>query len=144
MSAANEIVSCLSTEAATEDYAPVYDDSWSSVPLLAQEDLYRLGNASGPRLDNVRPGDVATYERNGVVFVQATGKGISLLTEEAATRRPGWLWRIPKSTPLSQGLALHHNTAGHYYLCPTSDMTMAKYQALLLELAVRCERVRKQ
>ena len=111
---------------------------------LAQEDLYRLGNATGPRLDNVRPGDVTTYERNGVMFVQATGVGISLLTEDSAARRSGWLWRIPKNTHLPTGLALNHNTAAHYFLCPVADMTMDRYRALLSEVALHCERVRKQ
>ncbi len=111
---------------------------------LAQEDLYRFGNSTNPRLDHIRPEDVVVYERNGVSFVQATGVGISLLTEAGAARRSGWLWRIPKNTSLPSGLALNHNTAAHYFLCPVADMTMDKYRALLSELALRCERVRKQ
>ena len=49
---------------------------------MMEEDLYRLGNSISPRLDHVREEiDVQTYERNGIRFVQATGEGISLLTE---------------------------------------------------------------
>ena len=52
-------------------------------PLLLymlSEDLYRLGNSTSPKLQNVRGDDVNTYERNGVVMVRANGKGISLIS----------------------------------------------------------------
>lgn len=49
---------------------------------FAPEDLYRLGNSSGPRLTNVRrPKDVDTTEINGITVVIANGKGISLSTK---------------------------------------------------------------
>ena len=48
---------------------------------MLAEDLYRLGNASSPRLDNVRDRDVETYDRNGIMMVRSNGKGISLLNQ---------------------------------------------------------------
>ena len=50
---------------------------------------------------------------------------------------------------MPQGLAvtpdpdLDPRKRGHFLLCPVSDMTMDKYRALLSELALRCERIRK-
>ncbi|CAM4449016.1 hypothetical protein [Shewanella livingstonensis] len=49
---------------------------------FAPEDLFRLGNSSGPRLTNVRrPKDVNTTEINCICVVIANGKGISLSTK---------------------------------------------------------------
>ena len=101
---------------------------------LAEEDLYRLGNATTPKLDHVRTEsskDVDTYLQNGLLIVRANGRGISLLTEAgAASRRDAWLWIVPKNTPMPPGLALNHDTTDHYHLCPAFDMTLDEYRAL--------------
>lgn len=111
---------------------------------LSQDDLYRFGNSISPRLDHVRSNDVDLYENNGIVLVRANGKGISLLSEEEARRKPGWLWLIPRNTPMPVGLALNPDRPGHFALCPVSDMTVDRSRTLLSELAVCCQRVRKQ
>ena len=111
---------------------------------LSQDDLYRFGNSGSPRLDEIRPNDVDIYELNGIAHVRANGKGISLLTEQGAAHKPGWLWRVPENTPMSSGLALNPDRPGHFSLCPVSDMTVDRFRALLSELAVGCQRVRKQ
>jgi hypothetical protein len=68
---------------------------------MAEEDLYRLGNSTSPRLDYVRDTDVDMYSTNGILFVRANGKGISLLTEDGARgKRGGWLWKLPARSPL--------------------------------------------
>ena len=46
--------------------------------FMYADDLYRLGNSTDPRLNNVRVDDVLTYERNEIQMVRATGVGISL------------------------------------------------------------------
>jgi hypothetical protein len=54
----------------------------SSTPqylYLLEEDLYRLGNSTSPKLNNVRPQDVDTYENNGILMVMANGKGVSFV-----------------------------------------------------------------
>ena len=112
---------------------------------MAEEDLYRLGNFTSSRLDHVRSGkDVTTYDRNGVIYVRANGKGISLLTEKRANTFTGsWLWKIPAGTRLPNGLVLNHDAPEHYALCPKTDMSVEAYRALLLEVAVLCVRTRK-
>jgi hypothetical protein len=62
---------------------------------LSQDDLYRFGNSTSPRLDHIRAHDVDLYELNGIAHIRANGKGISLLTEQEAAHKPGWLWLIP-------------------------------------------------
>jgi hypothetical protein len=104
------------------------------------EDLFRLGNATSPRLDHVRDTDVDTLERNGIQMVIANGKGISLFNLEELNRRKsrlnGWVWKIPQGTQPPSGLAIRPDpkSPGHFFLCPVSDMTMEKYRALLSKL----------
>ena len=114
------------------------------------EDFYRLGNASSPRLDNVRDKDIDMFDRNGITMVRANGIGISLYNEaRLSTEHPtGWIWKIPQSTPMPFGLALKPDPKpgkkGHFFLCPTIDMSLDKYRSLLSDLALRSEKVRKQ
>ncbi len=118
---------------------------------LLDEELYRLGNATSPRLDNVRPFDVDTYDRNGILMVRANRRGISLLDEARLnkTRSNGWVWKIPATTAMPPGLAVTPDpdpdprTRGHFLLCPVSDMPMDEYRALLAKLALICLRIRK-
>ncbi len=116
---------------------------------LLADDLYRVGNSEKPRLENVRPNDIQTYERNGLQMVRANGRGISLGTEQylSALNVTGWLWKIPAKTALPLGLVIvpdpDPRKGGHFLLCPNSDMTMDKYKGLLSELALHCERIRK-
>lgn len=56
---------------------------------LIAEDLYRLGNAEKPRLDHVRPADVDTYDRNGILMIRATGLGVSLSAHSTTYNRSG-------------------------------------------------------
>ena len=116
------------------------------VYMLA-EDLFRVGNSSTPRLNHVRPQDIDRFERNGITMVRSNGKGISLLSEKglARLRGGGWLWKISRTTSLPSGLAISADPGnpGHFLLCPSVDMTVARYHALLSELALRCEKVRK-
>jgi hypothetical protein len=49
---------------------------------MLDENLYRLGNATSPKINNVRPDDVSIYDRNGIAMVRANGFGVSLITEE--------------------------------------------------------------
>ena len=116
---------------------------------LLDEDLYRLGNATSPKLNNVRSQDVDTYENNGILLVMANGKGVSLFNLQELQRREthlsGWVWKIPQGTSPPTGLAVRPDptSPGHFFLCPVSVMNMDRYRALLSELVLHCERTRK-
>ena len=112
---------------------------------LFEEDLFRIGNASTAKLDNVREDDVDTYEVNRVQIVIANGKGISLFSEQGLSRarRGGWLWKIPRGTPMPSGLALHNDHGSHFMICPLRDMPMFQFKGLLCEIAKYCAPLRK-
>lgn len=61
----------------------------------------------------------------------------------------GWVWKVPADTQMPQGLAVTPDPdpdprkLGHFLLCPISDMTMDGCRALLSELALNLERIRK-
>jgi hypothetical protein len=124
---------------------------------MQAEDLYRLGNATSPKLHNPRADDVNTYERNGIAMVVANGKGISLITEARLRRiekvATGYVWKLPANLPMPPaGLALNPDMDSilkpgglpeHYFLCPISDMTLSEYVGLLSKLALKLERTRK-
>lgn len=114
---------------------------------LAPEDLFRLGNATDPRLTNIRrPKDIDTIEINGLLVVIANGKGISLATEERISKSPvsGWVWKISKGTHMPQGLRLINDRPGHYSICPMSNMPLDEFKGLLSKLALKCQKVFKK
>ena len=121
---------------------------------LLAEDLYRLGNATTSKLDNVRPRDVDTYDHNGIAMVRSNGKGISLITETRLLRLPrgsGYAWKIPAHFPMPSGLALKADMkdvplggqSEHYLLCPERDMVFTEYTFLLSKFASSLERTKK-
>ncbi|NHZ92520.1 hypothetical protein F2P45_26450 [Massilia sp. CCM 8733] len=107
-------------------------------------DFFRNGNASGPRLDNVRPfHDVAIITTNGIQTIIANGNGISLNTKFDPKRKN--TWKIPVNTPLPSGVKLVKDLRpghdGHYMLAPAKSMPFAKFIGLLQELVMHCHKV---
>lgn len=114
---------------------------------FAPEDLYRLGNATGARLTNIRrPRDLDTMQMNGVTIAISNGKGISLFTKDRIEKTPmsGWVWRISRGTQLPFGLKLINDRHGHYSICPISNMPLDEFSGLLSKLALKCQKVFKK
>jgi hypothetical protein len=114
---------------------------------LAPEDLFRLGNATDPRLTHIRrPKDIDTIEINGILIVVANGKGISLSTQERISKSPitGWVWKISKGTQIPLGLKLINDREGHYSICPLSNMPLDEFKGLLSKLALKCQKIFKK
>ena len=112
--------------------------------FLAPEDLFRLGNATSPRLTHIRrPKDIDTIEINGITVVVANGKGISLATKDRLDKTPigGWVWKIAKGTTMPMGLKLVNDRLGHYSICPLSNMPLDEFIGLLSKLAMKCQKV---
>ncbi len=127
---------------------------------MIDEDLYRFGNATTSKLDNVRlhRNEVNTYDRNGVLMVRSDGKGISLITESrlasliaSGDMQGSYVWKIPPRFPIHPGLALFPDTdrlkpgqlPEHYFLCPQSDMPLSEYVGLLAKMALNFERIQR-
>ena len=74
--------------------------------ILVPEEVFRVGNGTGPRMHMVRPSEVDVAEVNGVKVIIANGRGVSLYTldELNNTSLTGWVWKFKGNTTLPQGL----------------------------------------
>ena len=107
-------------------------------------DLYRFGNTSNPKLDNVRAfKDVLVMKNNGIEMVIANGNGISLSTTFDPKKKN--TWKLSRNTTIPPGLRLvkdlRPGRGDHFMIAPTSTMPFAKYIGLLQELAAHCQKV---
>ena len=97
-------------------------------------DLYRFGNSSSPRLDNIRPmKDARIEDRNGIKYIIADGNGVSAFSSVAKGKRN--TWKIKRGTPLPPGVRFvedkrpgHEN---HYMLAPEKTMKLSEFHALM-------------
>lgn len=114
--------------------------------FIIPEDVFRLGNAQGPRLGNVRARDVDTTSMNGILVVIANGKGVSVFDETGIAESPfeGWVWKLSAALQLPVGLQLVNDKPHHYCVAPTTNMPIDKYKGLLEELGLRAERFIKK
>ena len=93
-------------------------------------DLYRRGNATSPRMDHVRPIDVASFTRNGVEWVAARSGGISTFASSTPPGR-GRIWRLPAGVFYPDELLLDNDHGNHWSWEPAQDMELTRYRALL-------------
>jgi hypothetical protein len=56
-------------------------------------DLYRMGNATSPRMDKVRDQDVESYEKNGEIWVVEGSGGISTFAAQGLGKN--W-WKLDR------------------------------------------------
>lgn len=97
---------------------------------LTTVDLFRAGNRSGPRLDQLRPGEVQVQNRNGVDWVIGRSGGASTLDAPLALR--GVWYRLPAGTPYDDGvLFLQNDYPGHWSWEPAHDMLRLTYEDAL-------------
>ncbi len=98
-------------------------------------DLYRRGNALGPRLNHVRIGkDILTFFRNGIEFVHAHSGGISTFASPGPGRN--W-WVLPAGSEYPDEISVINDHGDHYNWEPNVDLPLADFVALLatVELA---------
>jgi hypothetical protein len=104
--------------------------------------LWRSGNKTSPRLDNVRRGDVSTFDIQGVVYVVALSGGISTFADGPGYPPPPppppkkddktyWSLAARSPVPAQIDVLLEPKLAGHYLWEPSFNMTMARYDAAL-------------
>lgn len=115
---------------------------------LSSESLYRLGNASSPLLTRIRPKEVDITEINGINIIIANNKGVSLYNKTGLDLAPltGWVWEIKANTKFPAGLKLKKDDQpeGHYTLCPTRNMPVNEFVALLENVVIHCKKVFKK
>jgi hypothetical protein len=115
---------------------------FTNVPV----DLFRMGNASGPRLDNVRPQDVDFMDENlpnGEVVRMVHPRGGISTFDGVNPRLPGKWWRIPAGTMLPDSIRIvrDQHVPGtqltHYSLRPARYMTLLEFVGGLQNLATK-------
>ncbi|MFB2938821.1 hypothetical protein ACE1B6_26510 [Aerosakkonemataceae cyanobacterium BLCC-F154] len=103
-------------------------------------DLYRQGNASSPRMDNVRPNrDIAIYEEREQVWVNATlGGGISTFANLKTGKN--W-WKLLQDTDIPTQLELINDHNDHWLWKPRYNMSLEEYKAALRLIGTSFEKV---
>ena len=105
--------------------------------LVTALDLYRIGDAGGPRLDAVRPGiDVSVKLVKGTNWVEGTPNGgastrSSIYPLRRASSR--W-WHLPAGSPYSSQLMVRNDHGHHWLVEPATDMPLNAYEDLLRTL----------
>src|SRR5262245_59887063 len=95
-------------------------------------DLYRGGNSTSPRFDNVRDKDVVKFKdpKTGLAKVKGMSGGISTFT--APRPEANWWW-IRAGTVVPPGLVVTRDTTNpktgitHYTIRPAEDMFLTVY-----------------
>jgi len=93
-------------------------------------DLYRSGNANSPRIDNIRPKDVATFtDDNGQVWVNAAlGGGISTFATPRVEKN---CWKLDRGADIPRELELVNDHDDHWLWKPSKTMLLDEYKAAL-------------
>ena len=94
--------------------------------------LYRMGNASGPKMDNVRlqspDPDIDHYtDVSGTVWVRAGTGGVSTW-ETPKTGLRGKVWRIPAGTAFPDRLRVWNSEPGHWLWEPVHNMRLSDFK----------------
>jgi hypothetical protein len=99
-------------------------------------DLFRSGNTTSPKMDNVRTpatnptnADIKTTTIGGVEYVTTGNGGIS--TFDSVAKVSPTVWKLPKGTTYPNTLTLVSDGNNHWSWRPTSQMTLADFKAIL-------------
>lgn len=103
--------------------------SISSLAGTLTVDLYRGGNASSPRLDNVRDKDVTKYTgKDGKIWVKGKEGGISTFSVRPSGM--SHIWKARKGTTYSSNLYIYESNkvTKHWSIAPARDMTQDEFE----------------
>ena len=121
---------------------------------ILQEDLFRFGNSTSPKLTNLRRGEVTLFTLHDVATILANEQGISThnsygmkknARKSDTKKLTGWVWRIPTGTSLPDGLKVvkDKKNKGHFLICPTHNMPLQQFVGLLDSLSLECTKLHK-
>jgi hypothetical protein len=88
-------------------------------------DLYRAGNAAGPRMDRLRPIDIPVIQQNGVDWVTPLSGGVSTNEQRLAPARAWWL--LPSGTIFNALLVVRNDHGSHWVWEPAQGMELAEF-----------------
>jgi hypothetical protein len=97
--------------------------------------LYRQGNATSARMDNIRSNkDIATFDDSGVIWVLSTSPDGSSAGGISTFANPGkgknW-WKLDAGTEIPNDLHLINDRNEHWLWQPSKIMTLDCYQEAL-------------
>jgi len=103
--------------------------------------LYRQGNSTSPRIDNVRPNkDITVHQEQGELWVMLTLEerrlpgGISRSEGISTFETPGlgknW-WKLDTGTEIGPELELVNDRPGHWLFQPSRPMLLEQYKEAL-------------
>jgi hypothetical protein len=92
--------------------------------------LYRRGNATIPRMDNVRPQDITVSSNGGVDWVLRHSGGVSCF-DYTPPPGTGRIWCLRAAIAYSDELYLRDDQNGHWNWEPENDMALTDFKALL-------------
>jgi hypothetical protein len=102
-------------------------------------DLYRRGNAAGPRLAHVRIGkDIDVFSQNGVDWVAAHSGGISTFATPGAGIN--W-WLLLAGFDYPDELAVVNDHGDHFNWEPSADMPLADFLSLLASVETAFQKI---
>lgn len=101
-------------------------------------DLYRRGNATASRMDQVREKDIEHYEQDGEIWVAANSGGIS--TFSVMGEGKNW-WRLDEGTVIPNELRVVNDHGNHWLWEPAYSMPLEVYRAGLRTVGELCYKV---
>lgn len=99
-------------------------------------DLFRSGNTTSARMENVRVNDVTQVTEGGVVYVLPNSGGISTFSSSAGVSTT--VWKIPKGTVYPDTIKVWNDTPGHWAWEPASKMTLANFTSIMASMNAKC------
>jgi len=98
-------------------------------------DLYRLGNSTSAKLDNLRPGaDVVVESRNGQNWVKAGSGGPSAFEMPSGLRGKHWYKLSAGASYDDSRINLWNDAPNHWVFDVAKDMLLADFTAALSEV----------
>ncbi|MEH2360404.1 hypothetical protein [Nostoc sp.] len=91
-------------------------------------DLYRMGNATSSRIDNIRSQDIETYEEDGDIWVIAGSGEISTFAAQGVGNN--W-WKLDRGTDIYNELRLVNYYSNHWLWEPSYTMRIEDYKTRL-------------
>ena len=95
--------------------------------------LYRSGNATTPKMDNVRAADITQYTgADRTPWVKAGTGGLSTFSAPSNTKNE---WSLPAGSFIPDGIVVTNDHDNHYLFAPTRDMPLSTFVSLLLSIS---------
>jgi hypothetical protein len=97
-------------------------------------DLFRRGNATSPRMTQLRIGrDIITYQRGGTEWIAARSGSVSTFSQRGPGRN--W-WRLAAGFDYPDELLVVNDHGNHYNWEPNVELTLAEFIELLASVEV--------